>query len=61
MRPGVYRAVQVHGCPSPRLHLAFAPQHGENSISVVCLTIEAIAAVIVMALQRKHTQHGNDK
>lgn len=42
-------------------YAVLAPQHGENAVSVVCLTIVAVAALLVIMTQRDPTSRGKKK
>lgn len=42
-------------------YAVLAPQHGENAVSVVCLTIVAVAALVVIVTQRDPTSRVKKK
>ena len=42
-------------------YAVLAPQHGENAVSVVCLTIVAVAALVVIVTQRNQASRGRKK
>lgn len=42
-------------------YAVLAPQHGDNAVSVVCLTIVAVAALVVIVLQRDRASHNKKR